>query len=239
MANNHAEIANKTNKTNNANNANNASKTNKINELKPKQKSRSTMSFTDTILQNIVNGEMIKGNQILSRIYITCILFFGVLSFTFDNTTTSNIGEGYATNMIWIYGIFVFSMFSIMMMNLSNSEEFKFSKISIESLITIILISWYISILSEHRKLINSGKTHNSFNKYKNTINGLIFGLVLAFTLESFLSNIPESQLRSAKIYDMDIMQSFSFIRYIFLALLSVLIMIQKSVLSNFSVDIL
>lgn len=146
---------------------------------------------------------------------------------------------GPASLTIWSYGTVMFSIICLIFLNIviSDKDEKITKVISIDMTVLIIYILWIISINMRHFKKINKKKIPDNYNLYSN----LSLFVILFQTLFFLVNFLIKSEDTSSDFIDSnkDLFKKIDFINHLLMILNFILILIQQSILDNFSVDIL
>tara|TARA_B100000674_G_C37853542_1_gene921178 strand:- start:262 stop:876 length:615 start_codon:yes stop_codon:yes gene_type:complete len=190
-------------------------------------------NFINTFYGEIVRGNIIKDQQLTSRLLVS-IIFIGIFTHLFLKGQRSSYGtHGAASALIWGYSMVVFSIICILFINNINSQTKNIMKIiPLDVLLILIIMIWLISINSKYLTEINKGNVPNKFYSYSSITSIIILFQILFFLMTYVLKNNTDTKVK-------EILKSVSIINYILISLTFMFVLAQQYMLGNFCVDVL
>ena len=194
------------------------------------------------LMKEVLKSQILTEANISSRIFFVFIFIGIMMKIVFGNMDIYDPIDGNygpASLTIWSYGTVMFSIICLIFLNIviSDKDEKITKVISIDMSVLIIYILWIISINMRHFKKINKKKIPDNYNLYSN----LSLFVILFQTLFFLVNFLIKSEDTSSDFIDSnkDLFKKIDFINHLLMILNFILILIQQSILDNFSVDIL
>ncbi len=194
------------------------------------------------LMKEVLKSQILTEANISSRIFFVFIFIGIMMKIVFGNMDIYDPIDGNygpASLTIWSYGTVMFSIICLIFLNIviSDKDEKITKVISIDMTVLIIYILWIISINMRHFKKINKKKIPDNYNLYSN----LSLFVILFQTLFFLVNFLIKSEDTSSDFIDSnkDLFKKIDFINHLLMILNFILILIQQSILDNFSVDIL
>ena len=197
------------------------------------------------LMKEVLKSQILTEANISSRIFFVFIFIGIMMKIIFGNMDLYDPVDGNygpASVTIWSYGIVMFSIICLIFLNIviSDKDEKITKIISIDMSVLIIYILWIISFNMKHFKKINKKKIPDNYNLYSNLSLFVILFQTLFFLL-NYLIKSQDGSNGSNNFIDSnkDLFKKIDFINHLLMVLNFILILIQQSILDNFSVDIL
>ena len=197
------------------------------------------------LMKEVLKSQILTEANISSRIFFVFIFIGIMMKIIFGNMDLYDPVDGNygpASVTIWSYGIVMFSIICLIFLNIviSDKDEKITKIISIDMSVLIIYILWIISFNMKHFKKINKKKKPDNYNLYSNLSLFVILFQTLFFLL-NYLIKSQDGSNGSNNFIDSnkDLFKKIDFINHLLMVLNFILILIQQSILDNFSVDIL
>jgi len=190
-------------------------------------------NFINTFYSEIVRGNVIKDQQLTSRLLIS-VIFIGIFTHLFLKGQRSSYGtHGSASALVWGYSMVVFSIICILFINNINSQTMNIMKIiPLDVLFILIIMIWLISLNSKYLTEINKGNVPNKFYSYSTITSIIILVQILFFLMTYVLKNNQNKKIQG-------ILKNVSIINYILIILTFMFVLAQQFMLGNFCVDVL
>ena len=194
------------------------------------------------LMKEVLKSQILTQANISSRIFFIFIFIGIMMKIIFGNMDLYDPVDGNygpASVTIWSYGIVMFSIICLIFLNIviSDKDEKITKIISIDMSVLIIYILWIISFNMKHFKKINKKKIPDNYNLYS-TLSLFVILFQTLFFLVNFLIK-SEDNYSNFIDSNKDLFKKIDFINHLLMVLNFILILIQQSILDNFSVDIL
>ncbi len=200
----------------------------------------------DVIYNHIMNAKLMEDSKLTSQILFSFIFIalFSKLIFSGFKSSDEYGSHGHASISIMSYGIMLFSLISIVTLNVllhvnDSPDSNPLAKVvSWDMIVIVIYLCWLISINLTHYKRINKDKVPPHYYLYSNLSVFVIVFQIMFFIIHYIVNN--DAGLKSGDIFNKykDLFTRIDFIHYILMFLNFILILIQQIILDNFSVDI-
>jgi hypothetical protein len=191
------------------------------------------MSSVIGLQKLIIDSFREKDRQIVNPIFISVILVGFIIKIGFGANVSSTDGyTGPASSSIWGYGIIIMGLIGIIYSNLNPglNEWDSIKNLPYSIILSIVLLSWLISLNTNYFKQINSLEVPDQFFMWSNYSTILLIFLlgisIIQFILYKIKADNSMSHIKNLNIYS-----------YVLLFFNFITIVIQQIILDSFTVD--
>ncbi len=191
------------------------------------------MSSVIELKKLIIDTFREKDRQIVNPIFISVILVGFIIKIGFgSNVSASDGSTGPASSSIWGYGIIIMGLIGIIYSNLNPglNEWESIKNLPYSIILSIVLLSWLISLNTNYFKQINSLEVPDQYFMWSNYSTILLMFLlgisIVQFILYKIKSDESMSHIKNLNVYS-----------YVLLFFNFITIIIQQIILDSFTVD--
>jgi len=209
---------------------------NHLQSEEPKKPISNGKKTVDIIFSELLKQKIMEEEYLSINIFKT-FAFFGIVSAWLFNYISLHDSEhglyGSASIIIWSYGTTLVSLMAILILKNIFDQNFSMPNMSTNSLsgvLTMILITWLLSINLKHFKKINMNTIPTKYSNYSSWTSLLI--IVQSFFVFLTAGNTQDNDMKT-------FIKKLSSLNYVIILLTFILVLIQQIILDKFSVDVL